>query len=151
MDPTIRLSTVVRVGELNDVMNSMVSAGAVGFAVLVVSALLICTAGVFSMMSLNVTQRRREIGLRSALGAHPRRVLAVVMGRSIKQLSIGLFVGLTIVLSIPPINVDGVLIGRDPVPVFFVAFVIVCVGVIAAIGPTRRGLQIHPSEALRDG
>jgi hypothetical protein len=42
-------------------------------------------AGIYSMMSFTVTQRRREIGIRAALGANPQRILAGIFSRALGQ------------------------------------------------------------------
>ncbi len=151
VDPTLVVGVAVRVGEAGEVLSSMVGAGSVGFAVVVLSGLLLCSAGVFTLMSFNVTQRRREIGVRTALGAHPRRVLATILLRSLRQLGIGVAVGLFLAIALPPLNADGIIVDATAGPIAFVAGFMVIVGFLAAVGPARRGLRIHPSEALREG
>ncbi|MCH7565607.1 MAG: hypothetical protein IH968_17480 [Gemmatimonadetes bacterium] len=126
--------------------------GAGGFGLVILSVLLLSTAGIFSLMSFDVTQRRREIGIRSALGANQRRVLAGVMARSVKQLGIGVMVGLSVLAAVPPMELDfGVGVERDMRLIIGVAVLMVTVGLLAAAGPVRRGLRIQPSEALREG
>ena len=126
--------------------------GAGGFGLVILSVLLLSTAGIFSLMSFDVTQRRREIGIRSALGANQRRVLAGVMARSVKQLGIGVMVGLGVLAAVPPMELDfGVGVERDMRLIIGVAVLMVTVGLLAAAGPVRRGLRIQPSEALREG
>lgn len=126
--------------------------GAGGFDLVILSVLLLSTAGIFSLMSFDVTQRRREIGIRSALGANQRRVLAGVMARSVKQLGIGVMVGLSVLAALPPMELDfGVGVERDMRLIIGVAVLMVTVGLLAAAGPVRRGLRIQPSEALREG
>ncbi len=123
-----------------------------GFGLVILSVLLLSTAGIFSLMSFDVTQRRREIGIRSALGANQRRVLAGVMARSVKQLGIGVMVGLSVLAAVPPMELDfGVGVERDMRLIIGVAVLMVTVGLLAAAGPVRRGLRIQPSEALREG
>lgn len=123
-----------------------------GFDLVILSVLLLSTAGIFSLMSFDVTQRRREIGIRSALGANQRRVLAGVMARSVKQLGIGVMVGLSVLAALPPMELDfGVGVERDMRLIIGVAVLMVTVGLLAAAGPVRRGLRIQPSEALREG
>ena len=123
-----------------------------GFDLVILSVLLLSTAGIFSLMSFDVTQRRREIGIRSALGANQRRVLAGVMARSVKQLGIGGMVSLSVLAAVPPMELDfGVGVERDMRLIIGVAVLMVTVGLLAAAGPVRRGLRIQPSEALREG
>lgn len=58
------------------------------------SVLLLSAAGIYAMMSFIVASRRREFGIRAALGAAPRRVLRNVFSRAIAQLGAGLLGGL---------------------------------------------------------
>lgn len=151
VDPTLTLGLVTQLGDLGGVLDSMIAAGSLAFGIVVASGLLLCAAGVFSMMSFSVTQRRREIGIRAALGAMPGQVLRRVLGRSLKQVAIGVAVGLAIVWVTPEINADGIIIDATAGPTAFVALVMVVVGLLAAIGPARQGLGIQPTEAMREG
>ena len=150
VDPTLVLGTVTPLGDLGGVLSSMIGAGALAFGIVFAAGLLLCAAGVFALMSFSVTQRRREIGVRSALGAHPRRVLVNVLGRSLRQVVLGVALGVFVVWAIPPINADGIIIDASAGPIALVALLMVGVGVLAAVGPARRGLRIHPTEALRE-
>ncbi len=151
VDPTLTVGVAGRVAEANDLLRSMAGAGSAAFAVIVLSGLLLCSAGVFTLMSFNVTQRRREIGVRTALGAHPWRVLATILLRSLRQLALGAGVGLFFAIALPPVDADVVIVDATAGPIAFVAGFMVLVGLIGAIGPARRGLRIQPSEALREG
>ena len=81
----------------------------------------------------------------------PRSVLVSIMARSVKQLGIGVAVGLVLVTAMPPINLEGLMLTADVGPIVVVAVIMMLVGLLAAIGPARSGLRIHPSEALREG
>ena len=151
VDPTLRLGTPITLGALDGSLSTLMGAALTGFGLVFVSVLLLCSAGVFSLMSFNVTQRRREIGVRSALGANPRSVLVGVLGRALRQIGVGIALGLVVVIAIPPLDLDGVTLNATGGPIVVVALVMVAVGLLAAIGPARRGLRIHPSEALREG
>ncbi|MCH7563289.1 MAG: ABC transporter permease [Gemmatimonadetes bacterium] len=150
VDPTLRLFLIMPLGDLDDPLRTITRAAAAGLGLVILSVLLLSTAGIFSLMSFNVTQRRREIGIRSALGANPRRVVAGVMARSVKQLGTGVLVGLLVLAVLPPINLDGFVVERDMRLIIGVAVLMVTVGLLAAAGPVRRGLQIQPAESLRE-
>lgn len=150
VDPTLQLGRAMPLGDPADPQRLLMRAFAIVVALVIGSVLLLSTAGIFALMSFNVTQRRREIGIRSALGAHPRRVLLNVMARSFKQLGAGVAVGCIVVAAIPRIDLDGLIVGRDFRAIAAVSLLMVVVGLIAAAGPTRRGLSIQPTEALRD-
>jgi hypothetical protein len=130
---------------------------AVAFATL--SVLLLSAAGIYAMLSFTVAQRRREIGIRAALGANPRRIVSSIFTRASAQLGAGVAVGLILALALDRAT-GGMLMGRPSadtvglrgavalIPI--VAAIVMAVGLLAAIGPARRGLAVQPVEALRD-
>jgi ABC-type lipoprotein release transport system permease subunit len=150
VDPGLRLVQAAPMTEERNPIRTGMRLAAIGVGLVLLSVLLLCTAGVFALMSFNVTQRRREIGIRVALGAGPRRVLATVMARSAKQLSIGVAIGGAVVALLPSISVDGLPVERDPRLVILLGALMLGVGLAAAVGPVRHGLRIQPTEALRE-
>jgi predicted permease len=113
------------------------------------SVLLLSAAGIHALMSFTVNQRRREIGIRSALGASARGILASVLARAVRQLALGVGVGLTMAIGLD-LAAGGVLMGGTGLLVVpaTAAFMLI-VGLLAAAGPARRGLRVQPTEALR--
>ena len=114
-----------------------------------ISVLILSAAGLYALMSVIVTQRRREIGIRIALGADPRHVLTSIFSRAALQVGAGIAVGITIagiVLHFSAGEMRGfnALVILPGVSVFMLV-----VGVIAALGPARRGLSIQPSAVLK--
>jgi len=149
LDPALRLSRVESVAQLHRqrLQGERVLTLAIAFATL--SVLLLSAAGIHALMSFTVTQRRREIGIRTALGAQPRRILGSVFARALNQLALG--VGLGCVLG------GALLFGGLEFPterailvLFTVVAVVLGVGLLAALGPARRGLSIDPMRALRE-
>ena len=133
--------------------------GALSVAVATLSVLLLAAAGIYAMLSFTVAQRRREIGIRAALGANPRRLLSGVFARASAQLGVGVAVGLTLAIALDGAT-DGMVMG-DPsaatrglqgavVLMPIVAAVVMALGLLSALGPARRGLAVQPTEALRD-
>jgi putative ABC transport system permease protein len=97
-----------------------------------------------------VTQRRLEIGVRVAVGAGARQILATIVGRALMQLTVGIVIGMVLALLVDH-DMRGELTGGFGLPmVLAVGAFVLCVGLCAAAGPARRALRIHPSEALRD-
>jgi putative ABC transport system permease protein len=98
-------------------------------------------------MAFTVAQRRREIGLRVALGANPLRLLATIMSRSLWQLAAGVGIGSTLAILLFS---EGELTAGSGMEILppLVAFVL-AVGLLAAAVPARRALRIQPTEALR--
>jgi predicted permease len=148
VDPTLTLESVETVVAAWE--HSQQAIGSLGLMILAVmmSVLLLSTAGIYAMMAFTVAKRRREIGIRAALGADPRRILTGVFARAAAQLGIGVLAGLAIAVAYAYVN--GGLDGRGLVLLPAVAGIMLVVGVLAALGPARRGLAIQPTEALRE-
>lgn len=107
-------------------------------------------AGIYTLMAFIVAQRWREIGVRAALGAQPRRLLMGIFGRAAVPLLIGAMAGCAIAIrlhSYLPIVEAG---GRSiPGIVPASAALMIVVGLLAVAGPARRAIRIDPTEALR--
>ena len=133
--------------------------GAVAVAIATLSVLLLSAAGIYAMLSFTVAQQRREIGIRVALGANSRRIMRSVFTRASAQLGIGVAIGLVLALALEGVT-DGMVMGgasdvdkglRGAVVLMpIVAAIAMAVGLLAALGPARRGLAVQPTEALRE-
>jgi predicted permease len=114
-------------------------------------ALLLTSLGIYAVMSHAVSQRTREIGIRIAIGAQARAVIALVLQRGLVVAGGGLLAGLVISLALTR-YVRGLLFGVDPTdPVTYVV-IAVGLGAIALLAcylPARRATQINPLTALR--
>ncbi|MGB6780628.1 MAG: ADOP family duplicated permease [Terracidiphilus sp.] len=119
-----------------------------GFAAV---ALLISVVGVAGVLAFSVSSRTREFGIRIALGALPRNILASVLSEGLIMAGIGVAAGLSIgfVLtraishSIAAINQPGALAFAGA------ALVILSAAVIASAVPAARAARVNPAEALR--
>jgi ABC-type antimicrobial peptide transport system permease subunit len=111
--------------------------------------LLLSAAGIYAMMSFTVARRRREIGIRAALGADARRVLVGIFGRACAQIGAGVAAGLG-VAAVLEWSGAGLMGGRELVLLPTVAALMFTVGILAALGPALRGLAVQPTEALRE-
>jgi putative ABC transport system permease protein len=110
-------------------------------------ALLISIAGIYSVLSFTVARQTREIGIRMALGAAPRRVVAGVFSRAMIQIAAGIVVGAVIWFYV----IVEVLGGGHRIGLLVTtAIVLMLVGLLACGVPVRRALRIEPTEALRD-
>ena len=115
------------------------------------TATLIATCGIYGLMAYAVTQRRREIGVRMALGAEPRDVLRLVLARALRIVAVGLIVGLAgaaIVTRVLQRFLFGVT-PTDPIAFTIVTLLLIAVGLMAAWLPARRATRIDPWAALR--
>ena len=127
-------------------MNMLVTTGAqVGTTSLV---LFLSALGIYSLMSVTVSRRTREIGLRAALGARPRDVLAGTLSRAAVLIGSGVFAGGFLLLLFVAASGDDVALYAG----FLAATtgVMLVAALLASIVPARRALRISPTEALRE-
>ncbi|MBS1829343.1 MAG: ABC transporter permease [Acidobacteria bacterium] len=115
-----------------------------------ISVWLLSSAGVYALMSFTVSQRRREIGIRMALGAGHTRIITAVFSRALLQLAAGAASGAIVATAFTKMLVSGGNRPPNPFVLPAVALLMVGVGFLAALGPTRRSLSIQPTQALRD-
>ncbi len=123
---------------------------AIGMSALTLSVLLLSAAGIYAMMSFIVARRRREIGIRAALGANPWRVVNSIFARASAQICSGILVGLIGSLVLERITGKGPVRDGNSIVLFFVAALMATIGLLAAIQPALHGLAIQPTEALRE-
>ena len=123
--------------------------GGVTMLVLAMSAM-----GIFSLMSVSVSRRTREIGLRTALGANPRQVMISVLSRAAILMASGGAAGGGLLLWIVGVRGSSGRPAEDIAPyvpwLAVTALVMLAAGLLAALGPARRALRINPTDALRD-
>jgi predicted permease len=115
------------------------------------AATLIATCGIYGLMAYAVTQRRREIGVRMALGARRRDVLRLVLARALRIVVAGLIVGLAGAAGVTRV-LQRFLFGvtpTDPIAFTIVTLLLMAVGLMAAWLPARRATRIDPCAALR--
>jgi len=125
-----------------------------GALVLVGILLALSASGTYALMSFTVAQRRREIGIRTALGAQRGSIVRTIAKRALVQLSVGVLLGMAIA---GRILFEFHEAGRIPDYSPFALALAMGVGVMLLIGslacvvPTLRALKIMPTEALRSG
>lgn len=122
------------------------------FAMFAGFALLLAAIGTYGVLSYVVTQRRREIGIRMALGAERARVLRSVMGQGLQLTSVGLAAGLAGALLLTRL-METLLFGvrpTDPATLAGVAALVTAVAAAAGLVPAVRATRIDPMVALRD-
>jgi predicted permease len=115
------------------------------------TATLIATFGLYGLMAYAVAQRRREIGVRMALGAERRDVLHLVLTRALRVVVAGLIVGVAGTVGVTRV-LQRFLFGVTPTePIVFtiVTLLLLAVGLLAAWLPARRATRIDPWSALR--
>ena len=149
IDPMLQLTATNALHALYQEYTLAAGRLALAVALITGSVLFLSAAGIHALMSFTVNQRRREIGIRSALGASSRRILTSVLARALRQLAVGVGLGLTMAVGVD-LAAGGVLMdGSGLLLVPGTALFMLVVGIVAAAGPARRGLNVQPTEALR--
>ncbi|MES2304622.1 MAG: ADOP family duplicated permease [Gemmatimonadota bacterium] len=125
--------------------------GATLFTLFGVLAIVVAAIGLYSVLSFAVARRRREFGIRTALGASVPNVIALVLSSGMRLVVVGLVVGLLIALAagraIAPLLFDTNPL--DPVVYGVVAGVLLVTAVFACLMPAWRAARVAPMEALR--
>ena len=122
-------------------------------AAFALAALLLAALGIYAVLSYDVAQRRREIGIRMALGARPGAVSRLVLWRGTVLAGIGLLVGGVASIGFARV-LRGLLFEVAPDDVTTLVSVSLLLGVVAAAAsylPARRVIRTDPIAALRDG
>ena len=119
-----------------------------GFALI---ALLMAAVGIYAVLAQATNSRTQEIGVRLALGANARDIVALVMKRGLLQIVAGLTIGLAAawpaarLMASLPIGVSP----SDPVVFMIVASLLAIVGLLACWIPARRAAALDPVKAIR--
>jgi putative ABC transport system permease protein len=151
LDPTLRLDDIRTLDAIyreHAVGNNL---GASLLAAVTVSVLLLSAAGIYALMSFTVDRRRREIGIRAALGAQPSRLLLAIYRRALRQLGVGAACGILAAVFLArllPIELAGGWKISGVIPA--AALLMVAIGLLAALGPSRRGLRVEPLDELKE-
>jgi predicted permease len=116
-------------------------------------ALGLASIGLYGIMAYSVNQRRREIGLRMALGAARTSVLALILEQGMSLVATGVLMGFAAALLVGRV-ISSMLYGvraGDPVSVMAAAIVLLVVALVACYLPARKASRVDPLVALREG
>ncbi len=122
------------------------------FTVIGAIALLLATAGIYALISFTLARRTREIGIRVALGASPRRIITTVFARAFVQIGLGVAAGFLpgLVIMVSGSDDAGEMNTRaGAVATLGVCAFVAVVALISCTVPLRRALGIQPTDALR--
>jgi macrolide transport system ATP-binding/permease protein len=150
MDPNV-LIDVTRLEDYLEVWRapSRIVAGLSG--TLGALALLLCSIGVYGMVSYSVSRSAREIGIRMALGANKAEVMRHVLWQAMRPVLIGGAVGVVLCGAVSGV-LSSMMFGlgpHDPIAFVSVPFFLLAVASVAAFIPARRAMQVDPIVALR--
>jgi predicted permease len=121
------------------------------FSIFAVIAVVLAAVGIYAVLAYSVSQRRREIGVRRAMGALDGRILNLVLGQGMLQLGLGLGIGLLSAVGFARL-LSSMLRGVSPFDPFTfatVALTLLAVASVAMLVPALRAVRIAPMEALR--
>lgn len=113
--------------------------------------LLLLAVGLHGVVAYTVSQRRREVGIRVAIGAEPRSVTTEIMREEIRVVLAGVVMGIGGALAASRL-LEGVLYSGkavDPMVLLGAALFLMVVAAIACYSPARRAAQVDPVQALR--
>jgi len=145
VDPTLRLSEVGTLGEAWRPVHMGSRIGAWIFMSVGAIVLMLSVAGIYALMSFTVSQRTREIAIRTAVGAGRRQIVRVIFGRAVVQLLAGVALGSLVAV---PVLRDGVA-DEGPGSLVVVSTLLIVAGLAACTVPVRRALSIEPAAAIK--
>lgn len=152
MAPTLRLAEVRSLDGIYRENQREDNLPAYALAAVTFSVLLLSAAGMYALMAFTVNQRRREMGIRAALGAQPVRLMMDILRHAFSQVTMGALGGFgvaSLLAWLLPIEIVG---GRSiPGIIPAAALLMITVGIFAAMASSRRGLRGDPLDALREG
>ena len=114
-------------------------------------ALVLAGLGIYGVISYNVAQRTREMGIRAALGATERSLLRLILDRGVRLTLVGLAIGTGGAIALTRLMAT-LLFGvgaRDPLTMVSVGMILAGVAIIASYVPARRATRVDPVVALR--
>jgi hypothetical protein len=147
VDEGLQLRDIITLEEIVAQQQAPAVFGRVVVGSILLAAVVFSAAGLYALMAVAVARRTREIGIRIALGASPRRVLGSVFARAGRQLGGGIIAGNSIILLLAwradSLTVDLL------VSSVITSVIMAAVGVLACAAPARRALRVQPTVALR--
>jgi hypothetical protein len=148
VEPDLQLHEIMRLDEVHE--NSSESRYLSRLLVVISAvALLLSLMSIYSVVDFTVSRRTREIGVRVALGASPRSILASIFRRPLIHVGIGIAVGGLLVVATSSGMFGGLPSVLESVLMAGYVALMWAVCMLACVVPTRRALRVHPVEALR--
>jgi ABC-type antimicrobial peptide transport system permease subunit len=151
VDPSMRLQDVLPLREKIRREDQEMIAFVIAGIIVVLLVVALSAASLYALMSVAVALRTREIGIRVAIGANSRAVLASLFRRVAAQVGIGVIAGNIIVGVILNMMMEDVIRpGAVLLPMGAASLAMLLVGASACFVPARRALRIQPVEALKE-
>jgi putative ABC transport system permease protein len=151
VDPT---QPIVKIATMDQVVAASTSQRRLAlalFGTFAAAALLLAIAGIYGVLAGSVSERTREIGVRSALGATPVSLIGMILEQGGRLAALGIVLGLAGSFAVTR-YLQSLLFGiapNDPVTLAGVCVLLGCVTLAACLVPAARAARVDPSEALR--
>jgi ABC-type antimicrobial peptide transport system permease subunit len=115
------------------------------------TAAILAAVGIYGVMSFSIAQRRREIGVRMALGADQRSVLGLVGKQALSMITLGLALGLAGSLALTRLLESSLwnVKPTDPLTFAAVSVFLGAIALVACVAPTREATRVDPADAVR--
>jgi putative ABC transport system permease protein len=151
INPNLPLAHAATLEVLYDRSMSRTSFTLAMLAIAGMMALLLGISGIYGVIAYAVAQRRREIGIRMALGAQARQIRALFLRRGLIVAAVGVLLGLSAAVAFTRL-MQSLLFGITPLdPITFTAMpvVLAAAALVATYLPARRALRVDPVETMR--
>lgn len=151
-DPTLRIHDLMALERIEDTDIATGRFFVTAVSVVAVAALVLAIAGIYALMSFTLARRTREIGIRAALGAAPRRIVSALFTRTFVLVGIGVLIGSLpggVLLSFGLAETAGASLWATLAGTAVSALFVVMVAMLTCVVPARRALRIQPTDALR--
>jgi putative ABC transport system permease protein len=151
MDPEQPLSRAMTIEEIIGQQTVQPRFNMALFSALAVIALLLAAAGIYGVLSYQVAQRTREIGVRVALGASRSNIMRLVVGSGARLVGLGLLLGAAASVALGKILTTQVFAVPliDPIALIAAALLLALAGLVACFIPGQRATRVDPMVALR--
>ncbi len=151
-EPTLPYVDVRPMSEIVEAQVETWKLGAAMFTLFGALGVIVAALGLYSVIAHDVTQRRREMGVRMALGARREDVARLVVGSGVRQAVAGMALGLLIAWAVSTRVADLLFqtSPRDPWIYGSVVALLLMVAILASFVPARRASKLDPADVLRD-
>ena len=151
LDPTVAVDSIMTMEERVADSLARPRTYAMLLSIFAVCALAIAGVGLFGVLSYGVTQRAREIGVRTALGAQRRHIIQLVLKQALGVAAVGVAAGVAASLALTRYLAASLYgVGADdPATFALVAVVLLVVSALACVVPARRAANVDPLEVMR--
>ncbi|MCC7241610.1 MAG: FtsX-like permease family protein, partial [Acidobacteria bacterium] len=151
VNPNLPLARVATLRELYDRSMAQTSFALVVLGIAAAVTLLLGVVGIYGVIAYVVSQRRREVGIRMALGAGSASVQRLFLRQGVQLAAAGLVIGVLVSLAAMRL-LDALLFGVSPIDPLTYGTVVVALGTVALVAtwlPARQATRVDPAIALR--